>query len=117
MIYFLSKFENRGIKIARVKSILITISINLLFSLILYGVGFRCDRMRSSVLSPFIEKSMSDFIICALVLTVSCHICVSFFLRHRDLNYTKFYSISEFLVHWFLVRYFLLRKNNFSETW
>ena len=39
MIEFLRKFENRGTKIARVKSILITKFINLpLFSLILYGV-------------------------------------------------------------------------------
>ena len=56
----LRKFENRGIKIARVNSILITKWINLkLFSLILYGVGFRCDRRRFFVHSPFIEKSMS----------------------------------------------------------
>ena len=40
MIEFLRKFENRGIKIARVNSIRITISINLrLFTFILYGVG------------------------------------------------------------------------------
>ena len=38
-IKFFRKFENRGIKIARVNSILITKSINLpLFTLILYGV-------------------------------------------------------------------------------
>ena len=40
MIEFLRKFENRGIKIARVNTILNTKSINLeLFTLILYGVG------------------------------------------------------------------------------
>ena len=40
MVKFLRKFENRGIKIGRVNSILITNSINLqLFTLILYGVG------------------------------------------------------------------------------
>ena len=40
MLEFLKKIENRGIKIARVNSILITKSINLeLFTLILYGVG------------------------------------------------------------------------------
>ena len=40
MVEFLRKFENRGIKIARVNSIHIAKSINLpLFALILYGVG------------------------------------------------------------------------------
>ena len=40
MVEFLTKFENRGIKINRVNSILITESINLqLFTLISYGVG------------------------------------------------------------------------------
>ena len=40
MVEFLRKFDNRGIKIARVNSILITKSINLeSFTLILYGVG------------------------------------------------------------------------------
>ena len=44
MIEFLRKFENRGIKINRVNSILITKSINLLFfTLILYGVAVCCD--------------------------------------------------------------------------
>ena len=38
----LKKIENRGIKIARINSILITKSINLpLFTLILHGVGVR----------------------------------------------------------------------------
>ena len=58
-LQFLRKFENRGIKIARVKSILILKSINLqLFTLILYGVGIRCDQRQFFVLSRFIEKSM-----------------------------------------------------------
>ena len=40
MVEFFRQFENRGMKIARVNSILITGSINLqLFTLILYGVG------------------------------------------------------------------------------
>ena len=40
MIEFLRKFENRGIKIALVNSILLTKSINLqLITLILHGVG------------------------------------------------------------------------------
>ena len=44
MIEFLSKFENRSIKFARVNSILITKSINLqLITLILCGAGVRCD--------------------------------------------------------------------------
>ena len=44
MVEFIRKFENRGIKIARVNSILTTKSINLqLFTLILYGVGVCCD--------------------------------------------------------------------------
>ena len=61
MIEFLKKFEKCGIKTGRVNSILITKSINLyiqLFSVILYGVGARCDRSQFSVLKPFIEKSM-----------------------------------------------------------
>ena len=41
MIEFLKEFQDRGIKIARVNSILTTKSINLL--LISYGVGVRCD--------------------------------------------------------------------------
>ena len=57
------KFDNRGIKIARVNSILITKSINLqLFTVIQYGVGVRCGRRRFSVLSPCIEKSMTIYI-------------------------------------------------------
>ena len=44
MVKFLRKFENRGIKIAQVNSILITKSINLqLFTFILYGLRSRCD--------------------------------------------------------------------------
>ena len=40
MVEFLVKFENHGIKIARLNSILITKFINLqLFTYILYGVG------------------------------------------------------------------------------
>ena len=59
MIEFLRKFKNRGIKIASVNWIHITIFINLLlFTLILYGVGVRCNRRRFSVLSPFIDKFM-----------------------------------------------------------
>ena len=42
MIEFLRKFENRGIKIARVNSIPITKL--LLFTLISYGVGVRCNQ-------------------------------------------------------------------------
>ena len=63
MVEFLRKFKNRGIKITRVNSILITKSSNLqLFTFILYGVGVRCDRRRISVLSPFIEKSMTIYL-------------------------------------------------------
>ena len=62
MVRSLRKFENCGIKIARVNSILIPKSINLLlFTLITFGVGVRCYRMRFSMLSPFIEKSMVIF--------------------------------------------------------
>ena len=47
MVEFLKKNENRGIKIARVNSILVTKSFDLqLFTLILYGVGVNCDRRR-----------------------------------------------------------------------
>ena len=61
VVEFIRKFENRGIKISRVYSILVTKSIDLrLFTLILYGVGVHCDRRRFSVLSPFIEKSMVE---------------------------------------------------------
>ena len=59
MVEFLRKFEDRNIKIAGVNSILITKSINVqLFTLILCGVGVRCDQMRFLVLSPFVAKSM-----------------------------------------------------------
>ena len=48
-------------KIVRINSILISKSFNLqLFTLILYGVGIRCDRRRFSVHSPFTEKSMAS---------------------------------------------------------
>ena len=54
MVKFLRKFENRGIKIARVNLILITKSINLqLFTLIFYGGWVRCGRRRFLVLSLF----------------------------------------------------------------
>ena len=44
MIEFRRKFENRSIKIVQVNSILVTKYISLqLFTLILYGFGFRCD--------------------------------------------------------------------------
>ena len=60
MVDFLRIFEYRGIKIARVNSmILITKFINLqLFTLILNGVGVLCDRRRFSALNPLVEKSM-----------------------------------------------------------
>ena len=59
MIEFLKQYEKRGIKITPVNSIFIAKSINLLlFTLISYCVGVRCNRSRFSVLSPFIEKSM-----------------------------------------------------------
>ena len=62
MVEFFRNFENRGIKIARVNSVLITkISLQLL-TLILYGVGVRYDRRQFCVLSPFIEKSMLGLI-------------------------------------------------------
>ena len=60
MIEFLGKFENCGVKTARVNSILITKSINLqLFTLNLYVVGLRCDQRPFPLLSPFIEKSIT----------------------------------------------------------
>ena len=44
MVEFLRKFENSGIKIGRVSLLLITKSIDLhIFTLILFGVGVRCD--------------------------------------------------------------------------
>ena len=44
MVEFLGKFDNHGITIVRVNSILITKSVNLqLFTLILNGVGVCCD--------------------------------------------------------------------------
>ena len=64
LIEFLIKFENHDIKIARVNSILMTKSINLqFFTLILFGVGVRCDRRRFSVRSPFTEMSMDQVIL------------------------------------------------------
>ena len=62
MIKFLRKFENRGIKIAQVNSIL-TKSINLqLFTIILQGIGVRCDRRQISEHILFTEKSMLQHI-------------------------------------------------------
>ena len=53
------KFGNPSIRIARVNSILVTISLNLqLFTLIVYGFSVCCDLRQFSVLSPFIEMSM-----------------------------------------------------------
>ena len=44
MVELVRKFKKRGIKITRVNSILITISINLqLFTWILYVLGVSCD--------------------------------------------------------------------------
>ena len=60
-IKFLRKFEKYIIEITRVNFILITKSIILqLFTLILYGVGVRCDRSQFSVLNPFIEKFLKS---------------------------------------------------------
>ena len=58
MFEFRRKFENRGIKIARVNSIHITNSINLKsFTLILCGVEVRRDRRRFTVLNQLIEAN------------------------------------------------------------
>ena len=63
MVEFLRIFKDRSIKISRVNYILITKSIDLqLFTLILNGFGVSCDLRRFSVLSPFIEKSMVQYI-------------------------------------------------------
>ena len=64
MIEFLRKFENLGIKIAWVNSILINLT--LFFTLIFKGVGVRSDRR----LSPFIVKSMIE---CMNGFTVNCN--------------------------------------------
>ena len=57
---FSQNLRNHGIKIDGVNSIPLTKSINFeLFTLILYGVGVRRGRRRFSVLSTFIEKSMT----------------------------------------------------------
>ena len=57
MLEFPSQFENRGIKISRVDSI-ISPNLSIYFT---YCVGVRCDRNRFSVHSPFIEKCMVTF--------------------------------------------------------
>ena len=63
MFEFLKKFENRGIKIDRVNSILITKSINVLyFCMALEYVN--CDKGRFLDHSPFIERSMIKYVIC-----------------------------------------------------
>ena len=63
MFEFLRRFENCGIKIARVNSILIKKSNYFqLFTLILNGVGVRCGLVRFSLHIPFIEKSASVII-------------------------------------------------------
>ena len=73
MVEFLRKFENRGIKIARVNSIIITNFINLeLITLILYGVGVRCDQKRFSVLKKTIFRDFPCLIMytCKNILNV-----------------------------------------------
>ena len=60
MIEFLRKLENRGIKIARELDSYHQINKFTVFTLIVYGVVVHCDRMRFSVHSPFIEKSMAE---------------------------------------------------------
>ena len=52
------KFENRCIKRELTRFLSTNLSIYELFTLVLFGVGVRCDRMRFSLHSPFIEKSM-----------------------------------------------------------
>ena len=60
VVEFPRKLENRGIKIARVNSI-ITKSIDLdLFTLILKGAGGSLRSKTILALSPFIEKSMAN---------------------------------------------------------
>ena len=58
MVEFIWKSDSRGIKIARVNSIRITKSIDLLRICKVLTVEVRCDRGRYSVHSPFTEKSM-----------------------------------------------------------
>ena len=58
MVEYLEQFENRGIKISRDNTNLITKSINLqLSTLILYGVGVRCDRRQFSVLMSIYREA------------------------------------------------------------
>ena len=65
MVEFYRKFENRGIEIARVHSILITKFINLqLFTLGLYSVGVRCkmDIVKLTVsVQPIYRESTVGF--------------------------------------------------------
>ena len=73
LIEFLRKFDNRGIKIARVNSILVTKSTTFqLFTLILFDAEVRCDRRRFSVFSPLTEKSM-EYDIMFLFVRASLH--------------------------------------------
>ena len=63
MIEFLRKFENRGIKIAPINSILINKSINLkLFTVILYDVGgpLRFNILKLTVSAQSINREVYD---------------------------------------------------------
>ena len=104
MVEFIKKFENRSIKIARVNSILITKFINLqLFTLILYGVAVRCDRMRFSVLSPFIEKSMIGHFMRGKLASSDSKMAsheVNSSNKHRRFHYTIQQNITGKSVHW-----------------
>ena len=62
MVEFLRKIENRGIKIARVNSILNTKSINLVIYFNFVWCWVRSVGRGFSVRSPFIEKSMYHII-------------------------------------------------------
>ena len=99
MVEFLQKFQNRGIKIARVNSILITKSINLQkFTLILYGDEVCCDRRRFSVHSQFIEKCMPkriNFRINASPSLLSKRLTNKIFYISRGIRFSIWYLIQD----------------------
>ena len=86
IVEFFRKIENRGIKIARLNTILITKSIDLqLFTFILYGVGVRCDvdtfKLTASAQSIYREVYASTYFKLQIFLYTAKHRIMMFNFR------------------------------------
>ena len=104
-IEVLRKFENLGVKNARVNSILITKSVDLqLFTLLLCSFRVRCDHMRFSVLSPFMEMSMAIAVLNVTFFFLQCNYKCTMCLRsiggknQKQLNSSKPEPLNHFIL-------------------